>query len=224
MKEKHFIITIDENLAVKKKIGTINRNSNSSQWIGVATDNWMPDENDVFFITLEHDDESSGLTTNIGPLSLNYNSALKRYVTLAPPELVGIAGLWQFSIEQRFDVVEKPDGEISYSSITSAIDFLEVVDSISKPTTGNIIKETELISAAKVIADNSNTALDAADRAAESAISAGMEADRAKENADLSRSAAEEAKEAAKIASSKAIVIWGFNEAVDISDLEWEVS
>ena len=224
MKEKHFYITIDENLVVKEKNGTINRNSNSSQWVGVALDNWIGDENDEFFITFEYEDDSVGLTTRIGPLSLNYNSALKRYVTLAPPELVGKAGLWQFSIEQRFDVVEKPDGEISYSSITSAIDFLEVVDSISKPTTGNIIKETELISAAKVIADNSNTALDAADRAAESAISAGREADRAKENADLSRSAAEEAKEAAKIASSKAIVIWGFNEAVDITDLEWEVS
>lgn len=252
MTEKHFIITLSEGVVIKEASGTITRNSNSSQWLDVALDGWLLNENDLLYIELRHYDPDTELTTRVGPLPLFYNTALKRYATLAPPEFVAIAGQWEYSIELRFNVAEavkgkttttvttvtdrsgtvlstivtgkSHDDEITYNSITSEIKTLTVIDSVINPTTGNSIKETELISAAQTIANNSDTALNAAQEAAQSATVAGKQADRAKLNAEASMASAEEAKEAAKMASSKAVVIWGFNKAVDITDLDWEVS
>lgn len=251
MTEKHYVITLAENLVIKSAEGTINRNSNGSQWLDVTLDKWNLNEGEALYVVFECYDDDYELTTRVGPLYLGYNSSLKRYVTLMPPEVVSMAGQWKYSIELRFDIEDDTsgkttmtvttvtdsngevvstkvtgkslDGDIVYRSITSSIETLTVMDSTVKPTTGNIIKETELISAAQTIEHNSNTALDAAGIAMERAAEAENQADRAAENAKLSQAAAEEAKAAVKEISSKAIVIWGFNEAVDISDLEWEV-
>ncbi|MDE6442183.1 MAG: hypothetical protein K2L12_05485 [Clostridia bacterium] len=252
MKEKHFIINLAENLVVTGTIGTINRNSNSSQWLDVALEKWKLNEDEALFITLEHYDEDTELTTKIGPLLLTFNTALNHYVTLAPPEFVKIAGQWSYSIELRYDIEDDnrgktttivttvsdrggnvisttvsgtdSKGDMVYNSITSAVYFITVIDSIVSATgTDGFVKETELVSAAKIIANNSDTALIAAREAAESAVEAGNQADRATQNAEAAHTAAEEAKAAATLATSKATVIWGFNEAVDITDLDWEV-
>lgn len=222
MTEKHFIITLSEGVVIKETSGTITRNSNSSQWIDVALDGWLLNENDLLYIELKHYDPDTELTTRVGPLPLLYNNALKRYVTLAPPEFVALAGQWEYSIELRFNVAEAVNGkttttvttvtdsngtvlstivtgqghddEIFYDSITSSIKTLTVIDTVINPSTGNIIKETELLAAARTVTQNAATAQEAANQA----VTAKNEAQQAKANAELAQTAAEQAKKEAE--------------------------
>lgn len=158
MTEKHYIITLKENLSVSAQRGNITRNSNSTQWLDVELDGWKLNEGDVLFIELSHTDEDAELTTIVGPLQLFYNFELQRYVTLAPPEFITVPGDWLYSIELRFNISESRDApneesKFIYDSITSGIFELTVQDSIITATKSNkFVKEEELISAARAMA------------------------------------------------------------------------
>lgn len=101
MKEKHYIITVDENLVIKSAEGNIKRNSNSSQWFDLLLDGWLLNEGEGLYIELLHYDEDAELTTRVGPLYFVFNRDLGRYVTLVPPEVVKLAGEWKYSLELR---------------------------------------------------------------------------------------------------------------------------
>lgn len=153
MTEKHLTISLCEDLTVSNTSGTLNRNSNSTQWLDIVLDGWRLNEGEQLYIELSHYDDETELTEKVGPLLLLSNKNLGRYVTLAPPELVCSPGEWQFSIELRYDIDENGDGDITYNSLTSAIYIFQVNDSIITATKANsYVKETELISAANTLA------------------------------------------------------------------------
>lgn len=184
MTEKHFIIHLTEELVVSGTSGKITRNSNSTQFIDVELDGWKLNEGDVLYVELSHYDDDTELTTNVGPLQLFYNEGLGRYVTLAPPELISVAGVWNYSIEQRFNISEDEEGQIKYNSITSAVNTLTVIDSIVSATQANsFVKETELITAARVLKQNSEIAESSAAVAVNAANESRNSADEAAESA-----------------------------------------
>ncbi len=195
MTEKHFIIKLTEEIVVSGTAGKITRNSNSTQFIDVEIDGWKLNEGNALYIELSHYNRDTELTTNVGPLQLFFNETLGRYVTLAPPEFISVAGEWSYSIEQRFNIGEDENGLITYSSITSAINTLTVTDSITSATGANsFVKETELITAAKVLKENgiiiessAESVINAAKEAAERALAAENSA-RSAEESELSAS------------------------------------
>lgn len=198
MTEKHFIIHLTEELVVSGTLGKITRNSNSTQFLDVGLDGWKLNEGDVLYVELSHYDDDTELTTNVGPLQLFYNEGLGRYVTLAPPELISVAGVWNYSIEQRFNISEDEEGQIKYNSITSAVNTLTVIDSIVSATQANsFVKETELITAAQVLKQNS----DIAESSAAAAVNAANESRNSADETAVSARNAQES-EAASAASA----------------------
>lgn len=195
MTEKHFIISVCEDLTVKQKIGELNRNSNSTQYLDVELDGWKLNEGEELYIELSHYNDDTELTTNVGPLHLLFIEVLGRYVVLAPPELVGVPGRWDFSLEIRSNISETTSGELSYNSLTSGIDTLTVIDSIISATQMNSFsKEAELLTAAKKLTDAvlvgytaeeainaSKVAQESQERAAESEENAARSASQAEE-------------------------------------------
>ena len=182
MTEKHFIISLCEDMTVKAKQGTINRNSNSTQYLDVELDGWKLNEGEDLYIELSHYNPDTELTTNVGPLHLVFVNELKRYVTLAPPELVNAAGQWSFSVELRFNISENEDGELTYNSLTSAIGSLTVIDTVMTASPLNSYsKEAELLTAAKKLTDAI-----LAGYSAEEALSAARAALQSETNAALS--------------------------------------
>lgn len=221
MTEKHFIIKLTEEIVVKGTAGKITRNSNSTQFLDVELDGWKLNEGDVLYIELSHYNDDTELTTRVGPLQLFFKEELGRYITLAPPEFISVAGVWEYSIEQRFNISEDAEGQLKYNSITSAICTLTVIDSIMTVTGANsFTKEMELIAAAKVVQENytaatgsvetvlkaakeakvsAETAVLSATSAGDSAARAGESERKADEYANAAQSNAESSAQSAKI-------------------------
>lgn len=194
MMEKHFIIKLTEELVVSGTAGKITRNSNSTQYLDVELDGWKLNEGDVLYIELSHYNDDTELTTSVGPLQLFYNEELGRYVTLVPPELICVPGQWSYSIEQRSDIGESEEGQIEYNSITSAIYALTVTDSVISATqTNSFVKETELITAARVLKENGEIVTSSAEAVVKAAKEAKESAGQSEASALQSQQSAEEA-------------------------------
>ena len=118
MTEKHFIIKLTEGLTVSGTEGRITRNSNGAQYLDAELDGWKKNEGEELYIELSHYDDETELMTNVGPLLLCFNEALGRYVTLIPPEVINVAGEWNYSIELRFNITEKTGKETQVSEIS----------------------------------------------------------------------------------------------------------
>ena len=225
MRENHFVITLSPELVVTKEEGKLRRNADGSQFISVITDDWLPNEGEILYITFSREDDETEQLVKVGPLQLFYNVDKHRFITLAPPDLIRFAGQWDYSIELRFNISEDKNDEIAYDCLTSSVESLTVIDSIASATkTDTFTKETELISAARELATalavgytaqdvmdaasnaeaNKNSALESAQSASESARSAASSEANAKASAAATANDRQEAEQQATNAEESA--------------------
>ena len=233
MTEKCFTITLSKLLVVENAHGEFNRNSNGTQWFEAILNGWKLNESEALYVYFERDGIS------VGPLQLFFDGH-ERYSTLAPPELLCVAGNWKYSIELRYNSREDGNGELKYESITSDIKTLSIKDTIAAASPLNSYsKEIELLTAAKVIANSravyswhSTYTYDLGEIVyCESGNQFGaFVKSTTPDNKGNPPYDAQGVLDAAHWETvldfnqlTKAIVIWGFNQATDISDLEWEV-
>ena len=154
MRKNYFVITLSPELVVEKEDGKLRRNADGSQFISVIPDGWLPNEGEVLYITFSREDSDTEQDVKVGPLQMCYNAKKHTFVTLAPHDLICFAGQWDYSLELRFNISEDEKGELVYDCLTSSRERLTVMDSIVEATKlDTYTKESELIGAAKTIAD-----------------------------------------------------------------------
>lgn len=162
MTERHFIISLTEDLTVSKTRGKLTRNSNGTQWLDVELDGWKLPEGAALYIELSHLDGDSGLTSIVGPINAILNPETGRYVTLAPPEIITVAGKWNYSIELRYDIIDTSGEDTRKSEIcvadgegvlykTTVIKGLDKSTGLSTEITVKTDKDGDVISTSTVV-------------------------------------------------------------------------